>query len=336
MLVQAPVKTCDWHIICFLEGNSLPFQKRSRYFYLNLNTIFLSGMKLQDKHFYILLAIRRSRTGNIWAVELFSAVGQIVKHPHTSQRCFTVNHRRAPEDSSWSLASLLSPDPCPDPCSVLLITPSLPHLRHCTWLGVCAGLAWFSVGNFAVISGHGHCLLSACPHLQPSSGEVCRGEQPWHFSCYLLPADSSGALLYLSGHLTTSPCCVHHPRLQPWLECTTSCPWLVAHFLSSSSSSHNLTLLLSECIHMQVTFASARVQVVAAVAWLLQLQAWPSASCTCLSSSRHCSVLQHPTLCRLRHPLAISAWQCPLPPQLPFHSWLLKSTLLSPKWTFQD
>lgn len=119
--------------------------------------------------------------------------------------------------------------------------------------------------------------------------------------------------------LTTSLCCVvgTNQRLQPWLKCT-SCPWLVAHFLSSSSSSYNLALLLCECIHMQVAFACIRMQAAAAVAWLLQLQAWPSASCTCFSSTRDCSVLQHPLPCQIRPPLAISTLVMPAPTSAPF------------------
>lgn len=93
-----------------------------------------------------------------------------------------------------SLESLLS-DACPDPCPVLLLTiVSSPfwalHLAGC--------ICWFGSpwGIFSVISSHGHCLLNACPHLQPSSGEVCWGEQPRHFSCHPLPAHSSRAILW--------------------------------------------------------------------------------------------------------------------------------------------
>lgn len=221
-----------------------------------------------------------------------------------------------------------SPDPHPDPCPVLLFTTvssSSWALHLMWWMWMC----WFGLvllGEFCCHKWPWAPSVSACPHLQPSSQEVSRGEQPWHFSCHPLPAHSSQALLCLSDQSYHIPvlCC----GLQPWLECAFS-PWLVAHIISISSSSHNLALLLSECIHMQVAFASVRVQVVAAVAWLLQFQAWPSASCTCLSSTRHHSVLQHPWLCPIRPPLAIPTLVIPH-----FLSWFLESTLLSPKQTF--
>lgn len=103
------------------------------------------GMKIQAKHFYTFLAIRRGITGKMWAVEVewFSILTETdgCESQPTSRK--TVPGDLPTHDLNVR-SRLSSPNPCAWPCPTLLLSAFSPAcLGHHTWLGGCAGVVWF-------------------------------------------------------------------------------------------------------------------------------------------------------------------------------------------------
>lgn len=138
---------------CFLfwKGTVYPLKRDLRLFCSNFYIVLILGMKIQAKHFYAFLGIRRSRTGKIRAVELFPAVGQIVQHPHGGRgRCCCksqpTSRRTGPGDLPTLDPSISSRVSSPGPCARHMPCPA--PLRFLSpILGIALGLVdvlvWF-------------------------------------------------------------------------------------------------------------------------------------------------------------------------------------------------
>lgn len=257
-------------------------------------------MKIQAKHFYTFLAIRRSRTGKIWAVELFPALGQIVYHPHSGRQrsdCESqpTSRRMAPGHLPTldpSVCShLSSPDPCawpmPCPAHLCFLSPILGIVLSLVDAMVWFGSPWGFLLLWVAMGTASNCVsLPAAWPWWGLQGTVAMALLLPPFPCSRLP----GASLPI---WPVSPC----PRAVLWALTKAAAltglhlPSLVCSpfFLSRSSSSHSLAPLLSKRVPTKVAFASViRCKGCghAAVTRLLQHQTWLSVFSTCLPSAR--------------------------------------------------
>lgn len=156
MLVKAPVETCDWHIICFLEGNTLPFQKRP------LLSLFEPLHHLPFRHEIARQTfLHNSSYQKEWNWKYPNYGAFPCCRSNTNQWMLYCKSQPSSRGQFSVIYPLMA-------CELTRISPllililihtlscssplSLPHLGHCTWLGVGAGLLWLSLGNFAAIT----------------------------------------------------------------------------------------------------------------------------------------------------------------------------------------
>lgn len=291
-------------------------------------------MKLQDKHFYTLLGIRRSGTGNIQAVDLFPAVRQRVYHSHRGRWMFYCKSQPSSRgqfpviyplmtceftltNNLWAHSNLSSPDPCPDPCPVLLLTTvSAPswalHLAGC--------MCWFGLVLLGEFCCHKWPWASPVKCIFPSSAQLLWALQRRAATALLLPPPPCSQL---TG--TSLPVCPILP-----------CPCAVLCALTKAAALTRMHLLSLACCPFSLWFFS---QPCSAAAWMHphaggicicqgascccrgMAAAAPGlaiSSCTCVSKTRYHSVLQHRLLCHIRPPSAISALVMPAPTSTPF------------------
>lgn len=251
----------------FWKRIAYPLKRSRRLFCFNFYIIFILGMKIQAKHFYTFLAIRRSRTGKIWAMELFPALGQIVYHCHSGRQRFDCESQTTSRRTAPGHLLTLDPSVCSHVSSPDLCAWPMPYPAHLCFLSPILGIAlslvdamvWFGSSWGFLLSWVAMGTASNCMSL--SAARPWWGLQGTVAMALLLPPPPCSRVPGASLPVwPVSPC----PRAVLWALTKAAAltglhlPSLVCSpfFLSRSSSSHSLAPLLSKHIPTKVAFAS--------------------------------------------------------------------------------
>lgn len=162
--------------------------------------------------------------------------------------------------------------------------------------------------------------LGLCPHLQPSPGGVSRGAWPWHLSCHSLSAQGTWMLLCPSGpsyHVPMSWTPIKAAALMGLVVLPKPVSFPVIS-LQMSLFSQTFSSVIGMRSHAGDICLCQQVQGLWSCCSDVATRLGFLSSPPVYLQLGNCSVLQYPSPCQTRPPLAISALVMPAPTSAPF------------------